>query len=658
MRPMLLARRLLTLLVVLPALGLLPGVAGAAAPPGTTSQDMWFPSADGTLLHADVIRKTGVPMTEKQPIIMAIGPYFGHGGLEVTDYDPTATPPNYYYTELFEEGHWADRGYTFVQVDLRGFGGSEGCNDFGGKGEQADVKAAVEWAASQPWSTGKVGLFGKSYDGWTLAMALATKPQGLGAIVIQAPIIDGYRTLYQNGVHYSAGWYVTPALYQSGDALPPTVNDSAAYIQHSALGLNPVCYALNIALQTALTDKDDAAGFWKERDLLPAASGSTVPTFWEHGFLDANAKPDNFLDLYTTLKGPKRVWAGEYEHDRPTYDLVGHKGFYPEAMRWFDRYVKGMSPAEAPVENDPGAVIEDGGLSKWRAEAQWPPADAVVHDLTLRPGSVQDIPGNSGAGTGIQGLTGGATGQGIWSISQKLPHDVHLAGTPRVKLKVGVTAPTHVFAILYDIDEKGLAQVMSRAAYNVKSSGDVAFDLYPQDWTFKAGHRVALLMAQSDDEWFNPVPTLMKADIESGSLSLPFLRYVRDTYLPGRRTKAEEDRTAPFAVGSALSSSDALLDLPPAMTPAPPVVVAKTPVAKVRLTVTMKRRSARVVVARGTAPAGTKLTVRFIAAKTFKVRHVTVGRSGRWTLTLKARRKLRVSVTAAGGARVATRKRV
>ena len=47
-----------------------------------------------------------------------------------------------------------ERGYTFVMVDLRGFGGSSGCLDWGGPGEQADVVEAVKWAASQPWSTG------------------------------------------------------------------------------------------------------------------------------------------------------------------------------------------------------------------------------------------------------------------------------------------------------------------------------------------------------------------------------------------------------------------------------------------------------------------------------------------------------------------------
>ena len=42
-----------------------------------------------------------------------------------------------------------ERGYTFVMVDLRGFGGSSGCLDWAGPGEQSDVVNAVKWAASQ-----------------------------------------------------------------------------------------------------------------------------------------------------------------------------------------------------------------------------------------------------------------------------------------------------------------------------------------------------------------------------------------------------------------------------------------------------------------------------------------------------------------------------
>ena len=94
------------------------------------------------------------------------------------------------------------RGYTYVMVDLRGFGGSNGCLDWAGPGEQADVKSAVQWAASQPWSTGKVGMYGKSYDGVTGLIGEAQRPRGLKAIVSQEPVYDLYRYLYTNGVRY------------------------------------------------------------------------------------------------------------------------------------------------------------------------------------------------------------------------------------------------------------------------------------------------------------------------------------------------------------------------------------------------------------------------------------------------------------------------
>ena len=106
-------------------------------------------------------------------------------------------------------------------VDLRGFGGSTGCLDWGGPGEQADVKAAVEWAAAQPWSTGKVGMYGKSYDGVTGLIGIAQQPKGLAAVVAQEPVYDLYRYLYANRVRFQNS-LVTPGLY---DASPVARHD-------------------------------------------------------------------------------------------------------------------------------------------------------------------------------------------------------------------------------------------------------------------------------------------------------------------------------------------------------------------------------------------------------------------------------------------------
>ena len=77
------------------------------------------------------------------------------GPVEGTPYTPAGEAgPSARFFDFINGAKLMEKGYTWVQVDLRGFGGSSGCLDWAGPGEQADVKSAVEWAARQPWSTG------------------------------------------------------------------------------------------------------------------------------------------------------------------------------------------------------------------------------------------------------------------------------------------------------------------------------------------------------------------------------------------------------------------------------------------------------------------------------------------------------------------------
>jgi hypothetical protein len=182
--------------------------------------------------------------------------------------------------------------------------------------------------------------------------------------------------------------------------------------------------------------------------------------------------------------------------------------------------------------------------------------------------------------------------------------------------------------------------VLTRAAYAVTRSGTIAFDLYPQDWTFAAGHRLGLLIARSDDEWFLPPPTLTSVQIGGGALSLPFLRYTRSSFLPGHKTKAEEDRLPPIDVSGQIGGAEAAFDVPPALTDPPaaplPVAAKKPP----RLTVALRRVDRRRVRVSGRAPAGLKLRVRVVSGKnrTLVTRRVTSGRRGSWRLTLRVAR--------------------
>jgi predicted acyl esterase len=539
-----------------------PAAAQAAdAENAYTWSEAYIPTADPTVeLHADVLTPKGLPAGAKTPVIMVVSPYLNHAGMTILDYDPTrADGPQAYYTELNEIGRpWA-RGYTVVLVDLRGFGGSSGCNDFGGPGEQSDVKTAVEWAADQQWSTGKVGLFGKSYDGWTVIMGLATKPRGLAAAVPLAPIIDGYRTLYMNGLHYGPGWWATPAVYQAQDAMPGTVNDNAAYWQHIALGTNPACHASQIALQNGLQDKDDPLGFWAARDLVARARTSTVPTFWEHGFLDINAKPDNFLDVMSGQRGSEiRGWFGQWPHDRPNKELLGRDGFYLETMRFFDRHLKG----DTTVPADPAFRIQD-NVGRWRTEEQWPPADAAPFSMPIKAGTFTDTADNSAE----NGALLGTPGHGTWTFSQPMPYTVHLSGVPKVSVDVTTTGPrTNLVGLLYDLDAAGKATLITRGAFAVKQSGAVAFETFPQDWRLLPGHRIGVLISGSDESLWNPVHSQTTATVRGGTVTLPALARLRtfESTSVGKPSSAMKARPVPFTVSAAtIAAGSEQVALPP-----------------------------------------------------------------------------------------------
>jgi putative CocE/NonD family hydrolase len=51
-------------------------------------------------------------------------------------------------------------GYALVRVDVRGTGRSPGFMELLSRRETLDYNQCIEWAAAQPWSSGKVGLSG------------------------------------------------------------------------------------------------------------------------------------------------------------------------------------------------------------------------------------------------------------------------------------------------------------------------------------------------------------------------------------------------------------------------------------------------------------------------------------------------------------------
>jgi uncharacterized protein len=498
----------------------LPAAARAAdVPPGAAWTQATIPSTGGVKLHADILRPKDA--TGPTPVILSIGPYFNHSGqtgpagpVEGTTYDPLgpSTGPSDRFLDFVNGAHLMERGYTFVMVDLRGFGGSTGCLDWGGPGEQSDVVSAVQWAASQPWSTGAVGMYGKSYDGVTGLIGVDKHPAGLKAVVSQEPVYDLYRYLYGDGIRRENS-LLTPALYDLIDATPGPLADDPSYTANGAMdNMRPACKALNWTDQAA--NDDHGSAYWQARNLIPGATGSDVPLFLTQGLTENNTVADGTAQYLRNHTGPERAWLGPWEHVRGNETdetgrlKMGRAGWFDEVMRFYDQYLKGTAPA---VQDPPIAVQTNDGA--WRAEQQWPPADASDYTTALRAGSYTD-----------DGTASQTDANGVWTISQPLAHAVHLAGSGKAVLNVSAALPNANLVVdVYDLDATGHGPLITRQGHLIRSSGPVTLDLWSADWKLAAGHRIGVRVTDANTDWWLHVPTKQTVTVGGGSITLPFL---------------------------------------------------------------------------------------------------------------------------------------
>ena len=154
---------------------------------------------------------SGRPATGKHPVILSYGPYAkglsfqeGYKGnwARLTKAAPEVlegSSNKYQNWELVDPEKWVPDGYACVRVDSRGAGRSPGHLDVWSPREAQDLYQCVEWAGTQPWSNGKVGINGISYYAMNQWQVAALNPPHLAALCIWEGSSDYYRELCRHG---------------------------------------------------------------------------------------------------------------------------------------------------------------------------------------------------------------------------------------------------------------------------------------------------------------------------------------------------------------------------------------------------------------------------------------------------------------------------
>lgn len=128
-----------------------------------------IPLRDGVRLNGTVYRPAG--SSERLPVIFTLTPYIADS----------------YHQRGY---YFAQQGFVFVLVDARGRGNSEGAFDPFAQ-EAHDGYDIVEFLASQPWSNGKITMWGGSYAGFDQWATAKERPPHLATIVPVASVRAG-----------------------------------------------------------------------------------------------------------------------------------------------------------------------------------------------------------------------------------------------------------------------------------------------------------------------------------------------------------------------------------------------------------------------------------------------------------------------------------
>ncbi len=493
---------------------------------------------DGTRLAIDIFRPTrGEALaTEKLPVLWMHTPYnrrHYRNGLTAANYPGKAL-------ELVKYG------YVVAVADFRGLYASFGRNAGFNRGEwqdesRMDAYDITEWLAKQPWSNGKVGMWGCSATGGSQMQALTTAPPSLKAIFPMSCEWDVYGFVAPGGMTPPKG---APTQIMRGGARTardklavPVDGDEDRTLLNAALAEHED----NLETPGYVPFRDSTSAAFNNQWWLKSSPHTYAETIaksgiavygaanWEEGSMGYGA-----AFTFANLENPKKLILGPAGHCEWTaVEEQTGLSIITEELRFFDHWLKGIDNG---VMREPAVTYYTYNAPPdraWQSSKTWPLQNERRTDFHLHPQTLS----REGAATGERAVTVdySVDAKNFWDkgmvfMTEPLERDVQVTGHSVLTVWVSSSArDADVIARIDDVAPDGSAEYrgvegrlraslrkVEKPPYNnlglpwhpfsedsvqpLKPGEPVelSFDLYATSYVFKAGHRIRLTLSFAD----------------------------------------------------------------------------------------------------------------------------------------------------------------
>ena len=541
-KPLAALTALLVALLAMMAPAAVAAAGAAAEKPALVLEQRRVTMRDGTAVAVCLAKPPGARAGQRFPVLFTTDAYAG--------------PCGYFGRAWYED--FVRAGYVVAYKHVRGTGDSDGTfpdKEYSDH-ELDDAVEMIGWLARQPWSTGRVGMFGTSWSGFNSMMVAARRPPALRAIVVNV----GTDNFYHEDARFPSGIFHMDDYVMAADIMlvttPPGRDPFDETLLRQRFDQQP--WSL-----TKIRQQRDGE-FWRRslrRDQDPRAG--EVPTMmigaWHDPYRDAA------LRALERSSGPVRTVIGPWNHST---EFPGPSAELGRAtLEWWDHFLKDKQngvldrpQVYAYMRRPYAPIITRAKIpGEWRAIDRWRDASITPRRWTLNTdGSI----GPDAAAAGVHRLrmvasTGVAAGLGWIDVapdqrpgdatalvyeSAPFTSELQILGQPVAQLVTSIDARrANWFVKLSDVAPDGTTTLITGGALNgahresstaptMMEPGkrySLSVPLLATSWIFQPGHRLRISVANAlfPAYWPSAEPLTMSLEVGQGgsTFTLPVI---------------------------------------------------------------------------------------------------------------------------------------